>query len=218
MKPNFSTLVSAIILSTMLNSHLHAAENEPGNHDHDKTVQHGSHEHGHARLTIATTDSGAEITLETPAANIFGFEHLANSDEEHHVVHEAVEKLNTGDSLFNFDEKAECEQRKVDIDSNIASAHDKEKHDHDEHADKHDADEEEKHDHDEHDHASESSHSDVDVSWTFTCKKAEAISQIEIQLFKAFPKGFERLDLEWITQTASGAEPLKADGIIKFKQ
>lgn len=218
MKSNFPAILSSIILSAMLNPHVHAAENEPDNHDHDETVQHGSHEHGHARLTIATTDSGAEITLETPAANIFGFEHLASSDEEHHVVHEAVEKLNTGNSLFNFDEKAECEQGKVDIDSNIASAHDKEKHDHDEHAEKHDADEEEKHDHDEHDHASESTHSNVDVSWTFTCKKAEAISQIETQLFKAFPKGFERLDLEWITQTASGAEQLKADGIIKFKQ
>ena len=38
-------------------------------------VQHGTHEHGKARLTMAKTETGVEVMLETPAANIFGFGH-----------------------------------------------------------------------------------------------------------------------------------------------
>ena len=48
--------------------------------------QHGSHEHGAARLTVATTEDGLEISLESPAANVFGLEHKANTEKEHDII------------------------------------------------------------------------------------------------------------------------------------
>jgi len=195
--------------------------------------QHGSHEHGAARLTVATTDTGLELALETPAANVFGFEHNAKTEEEHHVVHEAIETLEAGADLFSVNDAAGCSFDKAEVESNIAEKHDKDKHgDHDDHKDekhddhKDDDHKDEKHDdhkdgdHDGHkDHeGEEESHSDVDVTWTFKCEKPAAIETVSTKLFSAFPKGFEDIDVEWITANSSGKTELKKDDTITLKQ
>lgn len=250
MKPNFPAILSGIILSTMLSPHVHAAEKEADEHEHHETEQHGSHEHGQARLTIATTKTGLEIMLETPAANIFGFEHKAGNEDEHHIVHEAAKKLNAGEALFVADKAAGCALDKAEISSDIIDQHDKEKHadeddahhhdhddkksaededhahekesaedkdhhEHDEH-DKKESAEDEDHDHEHHDE-SDSTHNDVDVTWVFKCQQTESVSQLETHLFKTFPKGFERLNVEWITAETAGAVQLETDGVIEFK-
>ena len=67
----------------------HSAHNEKAEHDEhkheehkDEHEEHGSHEHGAAQLTIAVGDGELEIELETPAANVFGFEHKVTSEED----------------------------------------------------------------------------------------------------------------------------------------
>ncbi len=185
--------------------------------------QHGSHEHGVARLTVATTDGGLEIALESPAANLFGFEHKAGTEEEHHAVHEAVEQLEAGAKLFSMNESAGCSFDNANIESNIAATHDEEKHDdedHDDHKDEaHDDHKDEKHDdHAGHDNEEEGSHSDVDVMWTFTCEKPTEITSVSTKLFSAFPKGFEEVAVEWITPSSAGKTELKEDGTITLKQ
>ena len=87
-------------------------------------VQHGSHEHGVARLTVATTDDGLEIALESPAANLFGFEHKAKTDEEREVVHEAVEKLELGSNLFSINDAASCAFDSAVVESGMDDDHD----------------------------------------------------------------------------------------------
>ena len=59
-----------------------------------------AHEHGAARLTIATNDVGIEISLQSPAANIFGFEYVASSDSDHHTLQKALGTLKNGGALF----------------------------------------------------------------------------------------------------------------------
>ncbi len=119
-------------------------------------VQHGSHEHGVARLTVATTDDGLEIALESPAANLFGFEHTAKTDEEREVVHEAVEKLELGSSLFSINDVAGCAFDSAVVESGMDDDHDD--HKDEKHSDKkeHDDHKHEKHsdkeDHDDHKH------------------------------------------------------------------
>lgn len=247
MKPNLPAILSGIILSTVLNPHVHATEKKTDGREHHETEQHGSHEHGQARLTIATTETGLEIMLETPAANVFGFEHAAGDDDEHHTIHEAAKKLSAGEALFVADQAAGCALDKAEISSDIVEQHNKEKHadeddehhhehddkkpeedkdhehqkesaedkDHQEHDDKESAEDKE-HDH-EHGDESDSAHNDVDVTWVFKCQQTEFVSQLETHLFKAFPKGFERLNIEWITAKATGAVQLKTDGIIELK-
>ena len=195
-------------------------------------VQHGSHEHGVARLTVATTDDGLEIALESPAANLFGFEHNAKTDEEREVVHEAVEKLELGSSLFSMNDAAGCAFDSAVVESGMDDYHDDHKdekhsdkkehddHKHEKHSDKkeHDDHKDEKHsDKEEHDDE-EKSHSDVDVTWAFKCEKPAAIESVSTKLFSAFPNGFEEIAVEWITASSAGKIELEKDGTITLKQ
>ena len=203
-------------------------------------VQHGSHEHGVARLTVATTDDGLEIALESPAANLFGFEHTAKTDEEREVVHEAVEKLELGSSLFSINDAAGCAFDSAVVESGMDDDHDDHKdekhsdkkehddHKHEKHSDKeeHDDHKDEKHsdkeEHDDHKHDEhddeEKSHSDVDVTWAFKCEKPAAIESVSTKLFSAFPNGFEEIAVEWITASSAGKIELEKDGTITLKQ
>lgn len=83
------------------------ASKEHGHDDHKhERTEHAAHEHGAARLTIVTTDSGLDITLETPAANVFGFEHTAKTDEDKQTVSAAAAKLA---AVFAPNSEANCE-------------------------------------------------------------------------------------------------------------
>lgn len=91
------------------NQETQAQHEHEAHHDHaegDVRKEHAAHEHGAARLTVATTDVGFEVTLETPAANVFGFEHTAATDEEQQAISDAKEKL-TG--VFTANNEAACE-------------------------------------------------------------------------------------------------------------
>jgi len=201
-------------------------------------VQHGSHEHGVARLTVATTDDGVEIALESPAANLFGFEHKAKTAEERELVHEVIEKLEAGSNLFSMNAAAACSFDNAVVESAMDDGHDDhkdEKHDdhkdekhsdkkHDDHDDHksekhedHHDDKDDKDDKDDDHDDEEKSHSDVDVTWTFDCKKPAAIESVSTTLFTAFPNGFEELAVEWITASGAGKTELKKDDTITLK-
>ena len=257
MKSIYSNTFTALFcLSLAMATNLYAAEHsddhEKEKHEeHKKTdasserVQHGSHEHGEARLTVAKTAVGMEISLETPAANLFGFEYQANNEEEHKAVQATKEKLNAGETLFIANKAAKCKLAEVDIKSNIISSHEKESHkedhkeDHDKKKDDHDEDHKEDHDkkkddhdeekeHDKHDishskethkdeHDKKETHSDVDATWAFKCENPKALESIEVKLFSQFPKGFEHLNVEWVTSNGAGTAKLEANGSVKLK-
>lgn len=270
---SIKTTLATSALSSLLLCNSAMAESHTGH------TEHAAHEHGAARLTIATTDAGMEITLESPAANIFGFEHLASDDADHKTIHQAVNKLKAGETLLIADSSAACTLASVDIESAQVDAHSKEKHgddehdahqdehdaheahdehhddkhdddhsdekhadhdehhnDHDDHADekhedhdkhhddeKHDDHEDGKHeeheaDHAEHDHKSESAHNDVDVTWNFSCENPAKLTQVDVRLFSAFPKGFEDVDVDWISASQAGHLELNNDGIVLLSQ
>ena len=182
--------------------------------------QHGSHEHGVARLTVATTDDGLEIALESPAANLFGFEHKAKTSDELKLVNDVIERLEAGSNLFSMNEAAVCSFNSADVDSSMTESHDDHKDEkHSDKHDEHDDHKDEKHSdkHDEHDDE-EKSHSDVDVTWTFKCEQPAEINSISTKLFSAFPNGFEELAVEWITASSAGKTELETDGTITLKK
>lgn len=228
------SLTTSIVSSLLLCNAAMAAS-------HSEHTQHDAHEHGVARLTIAPTDDGLEIGLESPAANLFGFEHLASTDEDHHTIHSAVETLKKGNEIFYATAAAACTQSSVEVESAQVKAHDHEKHgdedhdhgkheehaDHDDHDEKHEKhddhdDHDEKHeehaDHDEHDHESGSTHNDVDVTWNFKCENPSEIKRVDIRLFSTFPKGFETISVDWISADKAGNVDLSADGMVLLSQ
>jgi len=111
-----------------------------------------AHEHGAARLTIASGEEGVEISFESPAANIFGFEHMPSSKDDRAVIDKAVDALKKGDMLFAMNESAGCKLESVEVESAMLEDDDHDKHeddDRDKHEDDHDK--HEKEDHDKHD-------------------------------------------------------------------
>ena len=201
--------------------------------------EHAAHEHGAARLTIATNDKGVEISLESPAANVFGFEYVASSDGDHHTIHEAVKTLEQGDSLFLANASAGCKQTSIEIESAQVDAHKEAKHkDHDDHDDEkheaHDEHDEEKHDatkhddhddekheahdkHDEHDHEDEKHDDHKDAhdheGETTTHNDVDATWQFTCSDTKAL----EKLEVKLFTAFPKGFADLDIDWVTETK-
>src|SRR5579883_1715644 len=79
-----------------------------GNSDAQSHRQLGAHEHGHGRLNIAIDGKTLSMELEVPGADIVGFEHDANTEEQKAAADGAKARLANGLSLFQPDPVAGC--------------------------------------------------------------------------------------------------------------
>ena len=77
-------------------------ESDHQGHDHHGGEHHGAHIHGVGHLNVAVEGSVVTVYLQTPAADIIGFEHVAENNEERTTVAAAHKKLNDASSLFQF--------------------------------------------------------------------------------------------------------------------
>ena len=77
-------------------------ESDHHGHDHHGGEHHGAHIHGVGHLNVAVEGSMVTVYLQTPAADIIGFEHVAETREERTTVAAAHKKLNDASSLFQF--------------------------------------------------------------------------------------------------------------------
>ncbi len=186
---------------TLASSTLYAHDDK---HDHTaEHEQHGAHEHGAATLSLAVGTAGLEIMLESPAANIVGFEHAATTDADKQKLADAVKKLEAGAELFSMNAEAGCTLKNAEVVSALlGNADDAAKHD-------------DKHDHD-HDHKEGETHSDMDVTWSFACTTPAALTAVTTNLFAAFPDGFKHIKAEWVTEKGASALELDKDATIKL--
>jgi hypothetical protein len=187
-------LVSSLSLMLALSAgKLYAADQQPA-----VTVpaheEHGPHEHGTGKLSIAQSGKAVEISLDSPGMNLFGFEYLPKTDADKKVVADGEAKLWVGANLFTFDADAGCKQTAATL-SNTA----------------------EKPDPAEAAAAKGDAHSDVEVSWTFTCDKPDAVKAVTTKLFNTF-SGFHKLSAEWVTDKGASAVELEKDDMIKLTQ
>ena len=97
--------------------HESSEKSEHAHHKHDdhkaEREQHGAHEHGVAKLAIVVGDEGVEIMLESPAANVVGFEYMPVGEQDKQRVLDAKAKLEAGDDLFDMSDDAGCELKKT---------------------------------------------------------------------------------------------------------
>jgi len=163
-------------------------------HDHDEHEEHGPHEHGAALMTMAVGGDGLDIDLDTPAVNIFGFEYKPTSTEDKKTLNDNKAKLEQVASLFTINKSAGCEPVKTELKSPLFE----------DHAD--DGHKDEKHE----------GHSDVEAQWTFKCKNAKEIHDVDVKLFSAFPKGFEQIKVDWISPTKASTVTLKKDATVEL--
>lgn len=174
--------------------------------------QHGTHEHGVGSLTLVKTGEGLEIALESPAANLLGFEHAATSDEDKQKLAAVKTQLEAGSELFIPNSEAACSLTKAQVASSLlGNAPDTESTHTEQQAPKNDKKE---HQHDEHE--GKQTHNDMDVTWTFTCSNMAKLSTVDLKLFSAFPEGFHKLKVEWVTDQGASAQELEKDSTLQL--
>ena len=186
-----------------------------------------AHQHGHGNLNIAIEGSTLYIALETPGADIVGFEHPARSDDDKAAIEDAKGRLSDPIGLFGIPAEASCTLVDVSVEpvgyglGMDDDHHDEHDHDdHDEHAeDAHDDDHDERghddhdeaHGHDDHDEHAEDMHDDHDehegekeshaefhAEYRLQCDDPAAITSLTLTYFDVF-SGAEELEVNLIT-------------------
>lgn len=177
-------------------------------HDHEHR-QHGAHVHGIAALNLALEGQEVHLELDSPAANIVGFEHAPSSDADHAALDKAVAMLKDGNQLFRFNSEAGCQMEKVAVTSPLLA--DEHEHEHEEH--EHEEHEHEEHEHEEHEGGD---HADIEATYHFECAQPDKLTQLSVELFEAFPRT-EKLNVQYVIESKQGAAELSpADHVVNF--
>tara|TARA_Y100000815_G_scaffold83734_1_gene72553 strand:+ start:956 stop:1573 length:618 start_codon:yes stop_codon:yes gene_type:complete len=177
---------------------------EHHDHEHDSL---GAHEHGVASLNLVVDGNQVSLELDSPAANLAGFEYQPSTDEDRATVARVKTELEQADGLFTLTPAAGCQLQQVELDSPLFAAHEHDEHEHEhehEHED-HDADE---HAHDdEHDHAE---HADIEGRFDYLCDAPEQLEALTLPLFNNFP-AMQRIQVQAITASGQHGAVLTAD-------
>ncbi len=169
--------------------------------------QSGVHDHGHSEMNIALTGNEFLVELLSPAANVLGFEHEPETEEQRAALAEAVSALRAGEQVLQLSAAAGCTLQTADIESKLTDEEHSEEHHDDEHADEHDKDEHSKEHHDDehakdehseehHDDEHADEHSEFHVTWFYRCDKPAELKTVDVALFDLFP-GFEEIDVSF---------------------
>lgn len=203
-----SSLTFAIQASSHNADHKHEYEHE---HSEANTASLESHEHGVASLNLVLEGQDLVLELASPAANIVGFEYKPTSREDLAKAVQARQRLEKAQTLFIFSEAANCVLKEVEAESALFATTAADGNDHHAHHEGGHHDDHAEH----HDHGDpESAHSDINAHFHFACANPDALKQIDVQLFEAFP-GTEKLLLQAITPTGQqGGELTPAQNVI----
>lgn len=133
----------------------------------------GAHEHGHSVLNVAIEGERVAMELIAPGADIVGFEHPAETQEDKAAVAQAQALLEDPLALFVLPAAAGCslESAAVALESED---------EHEEHAEDHDADDE--------DHAG---HTEFHVEYAIRCASPDHLGGIAFAFFEHFPGSME---------------------------
>ena len=140
----------------------HSHEHDEHQHEH---AEHGSldaHAHGAAQLNVVLDGHVLELQLESPAMNLVGFEHNAETDADKAKVAAARSQLEQPTLLFGVNTGG-CSLSQTELQSPLFAGH-AESHEH------------------------ENAHSDIDAHYTLDCQTPDQLKQLDLtELFKRFP-------------------------------
>ena len=159
-----------------------------------------AHVHGVGSLNIAIEGNKIAMELSAPGADIVGFEHAAESEEDRGILEAALATLQAPQTLLRFDEAAKCEVTfaKAELHGDDGDHHEEHNDHHDEHGSEHD---------EEQDHAS---HTEFHAEYLFTCAATNQLRSIEFDYFDVFPNAQE-LEVQFISDQGSKAFEVTRD-------
>lgn len=159
--------------------------------DHDDHHQQEAHLHGLVEMTLAIEGNTVELNLESPAANIVGFEHLASTPEQHASVTRAKTILDLPKQLLTFiGTRCESTTQQVDFSAVLkpVETHHKEE-THSEHKE-----------HTNEGHEDHQTHSEISARYRFHCDKGTKLTAIKVHLFDLFPR-IETVHAAWVSDS-----------------
>ena len=172
-------LIVALLVSSML---IAAPQLHSNNSDKQSEPAQQSHLHGTAQLTLALEGNALEISFESPAANIVGFEHKATDEKQIKVVKQAKQKLQAAD-LFSFS-GSDCSLKKTEIDMSSVIEEG-------------------------HQHNDREGHSEISANYRYECSTREKLETVSVNLMSRFP-AVKTLEVRWLTYRQQGATKLQA--------
>lgn len=183
--------------------------------------QHDAHEHGVSEVKLAVEGNTVEIELESPGADIVGFEHTPATEADKVAVAKAAAILAKGGDVFAPAPAAQCSLIDADIDApGMKTGHDdhgkkdhghKDHDDHDKkgHAHGHAHDDEKKgKDHAHGDKHLEDGHAEFKAHYRFRCQNTDKLTHIDVKLFQHFPRAQE-MRVQAITPAGQFVRELK---------
>lgn len=168
-----------------------------------------AHTHGEAELQLALEGTRLQIRFQSPASDVFGFEHNAMNARQREIVSSRMAMMEQADWLIG--ELAEsCKLEQVELNSSIAAimASETNAHNHSDHAhDEHDHEDHAQESHEDHDHEEGETHSEVVVSYQLDCTSAP--TEITITAFEHL-ESLEHIEAQWLTEETQGGAELSA--------
>ena len=184
-------IVSIGLLTLVFLSDVWAGSGHEHEHEHKHEHRHhDSHEHGVAELNLAVEGSTIVIELESPAANIVGFEHKPRNQAQRDQVKHAIAHLEAAEEMFLFSAAAQCKLDEAEVETELAEKD----HHHD-------------HGHHHRENIDEDSHSEFTVNYSFTCKSIDQLKRVDVTLFTHF-EGMEEIKAQVITSHRQGLSHL----------
>jgi hypothetical protein len=140
--------------------------------------RHRAHQHGAAKLQVSVDKEALQISFEGPADNMLGFEHAPKNDAQRKTLARAEEQLRRPTQLFVLPGTAECQAQPAQLDVRLPDA------------------------------GAGETHSEMRVDWRWDCTRPEALSHVDVGLFKAFPR-LRELRVEVVTPAGQRTTVLK---------
>lgn len=177
------------------------AHNDDHDHDHAHGTL-GAHEHGVAKLNAVLDGNTLELELDSPAMNLVGFEHAANSEADKAKVAAVRQQLEQPLKLFGLPAAAGCKEDQQELESPLFGDAPKA----DDDGDKH-----------EHQHQHQHQHSDIGAHYQLTCANPDKLTQVDLApLFKAFP-ATQKINVQLIGPNGQkGVETTPAKAAVAF--
>ncbi len=181
--------------------------------------EHSAHEHGAGKISVVVEADEVLLTLEVPAVHAVGFEHEAHTEAERAAAEQSLQNFSAGNELFVFGDDAGCRLESYEAELAGQSRHepsnaaakkashghkDDHKDDHKGHKDEHKGHKDDhkdghaKHEQDE-SAPTGAEHSDLHAQYVFHCARAQAVKQIDVDVFR-YLKGIDELAVQVVTE------------------
>lgn len=150
------------------------------------------HVHGQGQLLVAQEEQSWHLQLILPAADILGFEHKPETQQQQQIINKVAKRFEMVDQVVQL--KGRCQLNQTNYSLPNQEHEEAETHDHHHHATEN-----------EHEHEDEVEHSNIEVDYVFSCDSP--VTGVSVSLFE-WAKSLQRIKTQWILENGQGMAEL----------